>query len=326
MKVPQIIGADLSKKTIDFYHAESQSHLCIENSLQGFKKMIKWLKSLKVDPSEVMIVMEHTGLYGYLLEEFLHSLNVNFSKVNAVEIKRSIGLVRGKSDRIDAARIAEYGKRNYEKLFACKPPSTTVKELKMLHATRDRLVKQKAALQCSIKEYQNIGLAATHPVMKSQMQIMRVLAKEILILDEAIKKAVRSDEDVNRNVTLLKSIKGVGEVLAVATVIKTENFSRFSNARKFACFCGTAPFEHQSGSSLKKKARVSDLADKSMKTLLDLSAKTGIQHDPELKEYYRRRTGAGKAKMSTINIVRNKIIYRMFAVIKRGTPFQQLAA
>jgi hypothetical protein len=58
-----------------------------------------------------------------------------------------------------------------------------------------------------------------------------------------------------------------------------------------------------------------------MKTLLTQSAKTAIQHDKELKDYYQRRTEMGKSKLSTINVVRNKIIQRMFAVIKRQTPF-----
>jgi transposase len=110
-------------------------------------------------------------------------------------------------------------------------------------------------------------------------------------------------------------------VLALVAIIKTHNFTRFPNARKFACFCGTAPFEHSSGTSIKKKSRVSHLADKKMKSLLDLSAKSAIQYDKELREYYLKRTEGGKSKMSTINIVRNKILYRMFAVIKRQTPF-----
>ena len=132
---------------------------------------------------------------------------------------------------------------------------------------------------------------------------------------------IDSDESLQQNFRLLQTIKGVGKVLALAIIIKTNNFSRFKNARKFACLCGTAPFEHSSGSSIRKKTRVSHLADKQMKTLLDLSAKSAIQYDKELREYYLNRTEGGKSKMSTINVVRNKILYRMFAVIKRQTPF-----
>lgn len=326
MKVLTIIGTDLSKKTIDVYCSATESHLCIENNLKGFKKMLRWLKAMKVNVLEIMVVMEHTGLYGYLFEEFLHSAEIPFAKVNALQIKRSSGLVRGKTDKIDARRICEYGKQFFHKLERCQQTAPAMKDLRLLHSTRDRLVKQKVALECSIKEYRNIGLSASCQAMKSQLTILRALKKEIKALEEEIRKTIKANEELDRTVTLLKSVKGVGDVLAVATVIKTDNFRRFPTARKYACFCGTAPFEHLSGSSIKGRTRVSHLADKSMKTYLDLAAKSAIVHDPELRSFYLRKTEAGKPKMSTINIVRNKIIYRMFAVIKRGTPFQELAA
>lgn len=120
---------------------------------------------------------------------------------------------------------------------------------------------------------------------------------------------------------MLLSIKGVGKLVSIATIIKTRNFTRFDDARKFACYCGTAPFENTSGTSIRGKTKVSHLADKRMKSLLDLAAKSAIQYDKELRAYYLKRTADGKSKMSTINIVRNKILSRMFAVIKRQTPF-----
>ena len=138
-----------------------------------------------------------------------------------------------------------------------------------------------------------------------------------------IDSLINEQEPLKQNFHLLQSIKGVGKILALNAIIKTHNFTRFVNARKFACFCGTAPFPHESGTSIKRKSRVSHLADKQMKSLLDLSAKSAIQYDKELREYYLRRTANGKSKMSTINIVRNKILYRMFAVIKRQTPFSE---
>jgi transposase len=109
--------------------------------------------------------------------------------------------------------------------------------------------------------------------------------------------------------------------LQLPPFLKTKNFTAFKDGRKFSCYCGSAPFDHSSGKSIRKKTRVSHLADKRMKTLLTLGARTAIQHDKELKAFYERRLLMGKSKNSTINIVRNKIILRMFAVINRQTPF-----
>jgi transposase len=230
-------------------------------------------------------------------------------------------LVRGKTDKVDAARIAAYGFEKREKLSADAPVAGELKRLQMLNSTRERLVKQRAALTCAIKEYRHIGISDKDLIMKTQLQLVANFDRQIEKLQMEIEKIIETKQQLKQNFSLLQSIKGVGKVVALAAIIKTQNFSRFTNARKFACFCGTAPFEHTSGTSIKGRTRVSHLADKQMKSLLDLSAKTAIQYDKELKDYYLRRLQIGKSKMSTINIVRNKILYRMFAVIKRQTPF-----
>jgi transposase len=322
-KVQHIIGADLSKKTIDLFCHLIKKHIRIDNRLSGYKELLKWIQQHQINASELMIVMEHTGLYSFCFENFLQQHQISFTKVNALAIKRSIGLVRGKSDKIDARRIAEYGYEKRSKLIAEVPTSSELQRLRLLHSTRERLVKQRASLLNVLKEYSNIGLSKRDSIMRSQIRIIQSLEKEISKMEVEMSDIIKSNPSLQQNHQLLQSIKGVGKVLATATIIKTKNFTRFTNARKFACFCGTAPFENTSGTSIKGKTRVSHLADKHMKTLLDLSAKTAIQHDKELREYYLRRTADGKSKMSTINIVRNKILYRMFAVIKRQTPFSE---
>lgn len=322
-KVQHIIGADLSKRTIDLFCQLFNNYIRIDNNLSGFKELFKWIKELQIKPSELMIVMEHTGLYSFCFENFLHEHQLFFTKVNALAIKRSMGLVRGKSDKIDARRIAEYGYEKRSKLIVETPPSTEIQRLQLLHSTRERLVKQKASLLNVLKEYSNIGLSKHDSIMQSQLRIIKSLEKEISKMEAEMNDIIKNNPSLQQSHQLLQSIKGVGKVLATATIIKTKNFTRFTNARKFACYCGTAPFENTSGSSIKGKTRVSHLADKQMKTLLDLSAKSAIQYDKELRAYYLKRVESGKSKMSTINIVRNKILYRMFAVIKRQTPFSE---
>lgn len=312
-----IIGTDLSKRTIDLF---CNSHLRISNSYVGFTEMMRWFKRQNIKASEVLIVMEHTGLYGHCFENFLHAHDISFAKVPALQIKKSIGIVRGKSDKVDAKRLAEYGTDKKAKLVAEQQTSKELQRLQMLHATRARLVKHRAALLNSLEEYQNIRLSANDPIIQTHTRLIKSFEKEIDKLQAQVDAIIDNNPLMKQNESLLQSIKGVGKVLSMAMIIKTRNFTRFATARKFACFCGVAPFEESSGTTF-KKTRVCHLADKTMKTLLDLSAKTAIQYDKELREYYLRRLEKGKSKMSTINIVRNKILYRMFAVVKRQTPF-----
>jgi transposase len=322
MKLQHIIGADLSKESIDLACHQLQTHLKITNSTSGFRQMLKWLKQQRVNYSDIMIVMEHTGLYSYHLEKFLHQHQISFAKVSALAIKRSLGLIRGKNDKVDAQRIARYGFEKKDVLVTADKPNEMIKRLQMLHSTRDHLVKHRASLKCAVKEYQNV-IKQSDLIIQSQLALIKNFTQQIKKIEAEIAGLIKKDQALNQNFQLLITIKSVGKVIATSTIIKTGNFTKFTSARKFACYCGTAPFEHSSGKSIRHKTRISHLADKEMKTLLDQSAKSAIQYDKELREYYLRRITDGKSKMSTINIVRNKILYRMFAVIKRQTPFSE---
>ena len=321
MKVQQIIGADLSKKSIDLVCHHTKNHLKIDNTPAGFKRLLKWFSQQKMNIADMMIVMEHTGFCSYRFEQFLLHHSICFTKISALAIKRSMGLVRGKSDKIDAARIACYGFEKKDKLIANVPVDKDIQRLQMLQATRGRLVKQRTGLKCAVKEYRYIGMSQKDIIMESQLKLIKNFDNQIQKLEQEIKIVVEQQKSLNDNFNLLVSTKGVGKVLALATIVKTHNFKRFMDPRKFACFCGTAPFEYTSGTSIRGRTKVNHLADKQMKTLLDLSAKSAIQYDKELRLFYLKRLEKGKSKMSTINIVRNKILYRMFAVIKRQTPF-----
>ena len=318
------VGADLSKKTIDFVIHQLKAFLKVDNNISGFKELIKWFHQHGIDLSEVMIVMEHTGLYSYQLEQFLHQNGISFTKVSALAIKRSLGLARGKSDKIDARRIARYAFEKQDYLSTDQPVSENLKMLQRLHSTRERLVKTRASYITAVKEEQEAyRLKQTDLVFTAQRKIIKTLDQQIQKLEDEIQAIVQTDKDINKNYDLLQSIKGVGPVVAMATIIKTGNFTRFTNPRKFACFCGTAPFEHTSGSSIRGKTKISSLRDKKMKVLLDLSAKSAIHYDKEIHQYFIKRIEAGKSIRSTRNVVRNKIIYRMFAIIKRQTPYQE---
>lgn len=321
MKVDNIIGADISKKTIDVFCHSTERFLCFKNDSEGFKVFLEWLEEGKINHADRAVIMEHTGLYSFLFEKFLHRCNIAFAKVAAMEIQKSQGMTRGKSDKMDAKRIAVYGFEKQHKLRAAKVVDESLERLKMLNTVRSGLVKQKAALKCSIKEFKNIGLQKSDVIMKGQQNVLKMLEKQIEDLQAETEKIIKANDKLNDNYRYLRSVRGVGPVTAVVTIIKTGNFTKFENGRKFSCFCGIAPFEHSSGTSFKGRTRISHLGDKEMKTLLDLAARSAMQHDPELKEYYQRRLADGKSKRSTINIIRNKIVHRMYAVIKRQSPF-----
>jgi len=330
MKVTNIMGMDVSKNTLDCHLFLQQKSLsAVSNDIKGFKIIKRWLnKELNKQTEELIVVMEYTGIYTYGIERFLQSEQIKFVKRPALDIKRSLGMVRGKSDKVDAKFISKYGWMRKEELQPMKPLSDAELELQQMMNHRDKLVADKASYQSKLKELvSQMGNKTNQKMITSMQYVMDVLTQEIKEAEKEIKKLIASGSSLQTNYELMCSVKGVGFATAVHILIATENFTRFADVRKFICYCGAAPFEHSSGTSIRGKTRVSHLANKKLKSLLTMAAISAIQHDPELKIKYQQKVKEGKAKMCALNIIRAKLIERIFAVIKRQSHYEiRLAA
>ncbi len=324
MKFTAIMGMDVSKKTLDCHLFIQQKSLPpVSNDSKGFKTIKRWLlKELKSNEG-LLVVMEYTGIYTYGIERFLDQQEIKFVKRPALDIKRSLGMVRGKSDKVDARFISKYGWMRKEELLPMSPLSDMQLELQQLMNHRDKLVIDKASYQCKLKELVSQMQEKVNAKMAASMKyVMEVLTQEIKEAEADIKKLIQSNEPLQNNYVLTCSVTGIGFATAVHLLIATENFTRFSDVRKLICYCGVAPFEHRSGTSIRGKTRVSNLANKKLKSLLTMAAISAIQHDPELKAKYQQKVKEGKPKMSVINIIRAKLIERVFAVIRKQKAYE----
>jgi transposase len=135
--------------------------------------------------------------------------------------------------------------------------------------------------------------------------------------EDHIDTIITSMPEWKRNFKLMQTVKGIGPVVNRYIIIYTENFTRFTDPKKFACYAGIAPFEYSSGTSIRGRTRLHPCANKQLKSLLNIAAMGAVRLKGEYKTYFERRTVEGKNKMSTLNIIRNKLLFRIFAVVKR---------
>jgi transposase len=327
MKQMVIVGVDVSKLTLDIYFKPSSTFLQITNNAAGFTKWLVALQNQVYHQQSVLVIMEHTGRYSSLFESFLQKQGIGYCKIPALQIKRSIGVVRGKNDKVDAERIAEYGWLRKDMLRADEVLEPEIENLQSLLGLRAKMVRDRAGYKGRLKEMLYTGSYKKGDMEAlCQERIIKVFDKEIMKIETQIKLLISSSQALKTTNELLQSIGGVGWVVAAFMICSTGNFKKFSSARKFNCYAGLAPFKYESGTSIRGRSRVSHLANKQAKTILNLAAFTAIKHDPELKQYYERRVKEGKRKMSCINIVRAKLVSRMFAVAKRQSPYYQIAA
>lgn len=325
MKRNWFIGIDISKKTLDvvIYDQEKKNaskHFKVNNELKGFKEMITTLKSERVVLKEAFICLEYCGIYGLELGLFLEG-KIEFCFCSPLHIKRSLGLTRGKNDKLDAYKIAWFGYLFRDELSPSKMPTETMLKLKSLMGERYRVVKAAAT------EKQVLGELSRQLDSKSIRRIkhrLKILAADIKAIEDEVKALILSSPVLKINYELLISITGIALVNATMMILCTNNFEGIINARAFACYCGVAPFEYSSGTSIRGRTKVSNLANKRMKADLTNAARSAIVHDPEMRIYYKRKRAEGKEYGKVINAVKFKIITRAFAVIKRGTPFVKL--
>lgn len=316
-----ILGVDVSKLTLDICLAERNLHIKIDNCAKGFAALKKWCKTNGIDLKQTLVVMEYTGGYEYRFIQFCQSSSISYCRIPGLEIKRSLGMVRGKSDQVDAFRIGRYGEEKIKRLEPSNPLDSNILKLKQLLSFRKRLVREKAGLESTIKERKHMySINKSDSIIHIAKAQIKADRKYIIQIEQEIMEVIKADERMLLNYRIITSIKGIGPVNAWMTITYTENFTSFTDPRKYAVFVGVIPFEHTSGTSIKGQKRVSHLAHKGLKNELNQAAKTAIIHDPEIRAYADRKL-KNKAYPLVLNNVKFKLILRMFSLVKRQEKY-----
>ena len=315
------LGVDISKNTLDISCAELNKHIRVDNGTIGFKIFLKWCRELKMELTKCFLVMEYTGGYEYKLLQFCESKAIPHTRVPGLEIKRSLGITRGKNDKVDSARIAQYGEEKHKSLKASKPLNAVIISLRQLLSFRKRLVRENAGYQASINERQHMYKVTDQDfVIKTLKQKHKANSKAIAAAEIKLMEIVAKDELLSRNYKLITSIKGIGKINGLMTIAYTENFKSFDNPRSYAVYVGVVPFDYSSGTSIKGRKKISHIANKELKQELNQAARSALVWNKEMRIY-----GENKMKNKPYKIVLNnikfKLILRMFAVVKKGEMY-----
>lgn len=317
------IGIDVSNKTLDISIKESNSitFCTIENSISSCKKFFNKFNN---SASVIYVAMENTGRYNYNLYEVLEQFSFFVYVINPIHMKKSLGLVRGKNDQIDAERIVFFIEKNHMDLPQWQPNTLAIKKLKVLQTERKHRIKIKSSLLKQQYDYKLMKpIKMDKELLKLSQSLIGNIEKQLKIIENKIELIIEDDQRLQNQSNRIRTIPGVGKVLTWMMITKTQGFTIINDPRKMACYAGVVPFDHQSGTSLRFKPKVSIYADKDLKKVLHLAAMSAIRLDNEFRIYYLRKVEEGKNKMSILNAVRNKIIHRIFALIKNETIYQK---
>lgn len=326
MKFESFIGVDVSKLTLDV------CLVCPDGVLENFKIENKpisikrlFIKIFKlVNVEKLLVCAEYTGHYSNVLKRFCLDNSISLCLESGAEIKLRSGIQRKKNDKIDSERIADYAIRYQDKLRLYRAEDIVIEESKLLISEREMYIRERAKYKAQLKDLKGyIDVLSYKDRSKRLLKHILVLTGSITLINKRLDALFEKNEQLKHQKKILISINGVGPQVALHTIVATHSFTKFDNGRQFACHSGVAPFSFESGSSQRSRNKVSNRANKKLKTLLHMAALSAIQIKGEFKEYYERKVAEGKNKMTVINAVRAKIIHRMFALIRDNRTYQQ---
>lgn len=311
-----VLGVDIAKKKFDvtLLDAAGKKHRnTYANTSAGFKKLSAWLQQQTSGPTHVC--MESTSVYWEELAEHLHEAGHHVSVVNPVRIKgySMSELRRSKTDPIDGDTIANFCRD--KELKAWTPPTPEQKKLRALVRHLETLKKSRTQ--------QTNRLQVTHdPEVKASLEtVLAVINAEIERVEKRIRALVNEDADLKEKKELLESIIGVGEKTSLHILAEMPDLDGYTNARAAATDVGVTASHYRSGSSVRRRPKMSRMGKASIRGALHFPAITAMQHNPVIKEFAEQLQAKGKHNGVIRVAVMRKLMHLAYGVLKHRKPF-----
>lgn len=261
----ECIGVDVSKDTLDvaLFRGKvdwNEGHVKVSNNESGYKELKKWLRSKQAEKQRMRVCMEYTGLYAHDFRIWLEKEDITYYMVDPKRMHNfapplSIkGIRQTKTDKADAFRIAIYCSLFHDSMEPSRLPSPAFFKLKRLLAERKQYQKQAVLYK---QQLHDISVYDTVSSRMRKQEELTNLGRCVRQTEKEIGEIIESDAAIKKNYDLLLSVVGIGLVVAVTTIVLTENFTVFANPRKYASYIAIAPFPHESGTSVRGATRVS---------------------------------------------------------------------
>jgi transposase len=278
------------------------------------EKLVVWLQGHTQEPLHAC--MEATSSYweasALALREAGHTVSVvnpkfihNFGKVlNA----------RTKNDAADAELIARYCQTMQP--AAWQPRAEERVRLARLVRRRDDYV---AARTQELNRLKGSGLDPDE--RKLIEEHLAFLERSIEEVERLVRGLVREHDELTRQVKMLRTIPGVGEVTAWTMLGKVPSVDCFESPKQMAAYCGVTPREFTSGSSVRGRTIMSKMGAKKPRRALYMAACTAKQRRPEFQAFAKRLADRGKSRKSTTGAVMRKLVHIIYGVLKHQVPY-----
>lgn len=218
------IGIDIAKETLDWaVYTQQGIQLSIHanNTLAGIQTALAQLKAVPGwNPKQAVFCMEHTGIYNAHLLERLYELKLPVWLESSLQIKQAGGMQRGKTDQVDAGRIAQYAYRFRDQMRLWEPPREVTQKLAFLSATRQRLNQACNLLAVPVAEQETFVSRSLQKTLKANVKkSLMALKEEQKAVEQQIHQLIQADAWLKELFDLMVSVPGIGPVIATELLI-----------------------------------------------------------------------------------------------------------
>ena len=310
-------GIDISAKKLDvavLRDGIEEAVVTFGNDAKGHKSLIRALTHGK---RRARVVMEATGTYGFELALALEATpRVEVMIAEPKKVKDyGVGLgQRSKTDRADAKVILKYGTSNHLEWVPWVRPSDTSLKLRSITRRIDQItaqvVEEKARVHAKGFEG-SIG----HYVLADLKKAIAHLEGRIKKLRGEALRAIEGEPLLKRRFELLVSVKGIGEASAITILGELCILPENMKAPQWVAYAGLDPQEHQSGTSVKRRGRISRKGNAYLRKALYMPSVAALRYNPNVKAFYKKLVErGGKPKMVALIAVMRKLLHAIWGM------------
>lgn len=312
------VGVDVSKHSLDICILSASAGkspsagegeiFAVSNDQSGIDSLVDRLRHSPVE----LVVIEASGRYERPIAAALAAAGITLAVVNprqARDFAKATGRL-AKTDRIDAEILARFA-------VAVEPrpsilPDEEVQDLQAILTRRRQLLEMRTA------ESNRLGMASTAVAKRIRAHI-KWLNKELECTDAELDEAVEQSTIFKENEALLRSVPGVGPVLARTLLAELPELGTLSHKR-LSALVGVAPFNRDSGTFKGKREVWGGRAP--VRAALYMGALVATRHNPVIREFYVRLLAAGKPKKVALVACMRKLLSILNAVLRERSPYQ----
>jgi transposase len=312
----EVLGVDLAKLTFDatlLTATGAQHYQSFPNSPEGFTQLQVWLSQHGV--TQLHACMEATNLYWEALATYLYAQGYTVSVVNPARIKgyAMATMQRNKTDKLDRAVIASFCATHHP--AAWQPLSDEHRRLRALVRHREELLQTQRQQQNRLRD-------TTDTLVLASLQAgLETIASQLEAVERAIKAHLAAHSELCANLELLTSIVGIGVITAAKVLAEFGDIEQYESAKAAAADAGLTPSTFESGTSVRRRPRLSKMGKAGIRGALYWPAITAMRRCPGCKAYAERLAARGKAKKVIIGAVMRKLVHIIYGVLKHRTPY-----